>query len=117
MKKLVTIALMLFLFGCANAFVVNLIPEEYPPKPDDYQIAILLEKPTKKYKAIAIIEVSDCGSLKGCVNMLKKEARKLGADAIMEIRDSSEIVGSGTFPIVFVGETRRVTATVIVFEE
>jgi uncharacterized protein YbjQ (UPF0145 family) len=55
-----------------------------------------------------------------CINRLKKEARKLGGDAIMDIRDVSSgksygAVSEGTE--VISAETIRIAATAIVFEE
>jgi len=85
--------------GCASVSVIELLPDKYPPKPDDYFVPIYTEEPAKKYKSIAIIKVeSDTYSLETLVDKLRQRAREIGADAILGLKDQSgsEIIGVGS---------------------
>ena len=89
MRKLLVVAVVaLLLAGCARSR--NTILKEYPARPADHPIDVITSPPTDRaYEEIALLDAkggqfiwSDRGT-SGVIEQMKKEARKVGADAII----------------------------------
>ena len=87
-RVLLSLILAFAVAGCAksSATVLN----AYPARPDDHQIDVLSEFPTdRQYEEVALIDAKGGQhtfadrSGAGVLEQLKKEARKVGADAIV----------------------------------
>ena len=72
----------------------------YPPKPEGYQVEVFrVEPPTRPFERITRLDVHlekaffVGSSLESALPELKKQARLSGADAIIDIRESSSMVG------------------------
>lgn len=95
--------LLLFIWtGCApEVQFLQVGANSYPPKPDVYEVLVFIEgdKPQRDYEVIGMVFVEgdvDQAYIKngksvnfegqGIVDLLKKEAKKHGADAIIDVR-------------------------------
>jgi Putative heavy-metal-binding len=74
--------------------------ESYPPKPEGYQFEVFqTELPSKAFVRISRVDVHlekthfISSSLEDALPELKRQARLSGADAIIEIRESTSAVG------------------------
>ena len=95
MRKTCVLLLLLFLSGCAatTESFVRIGDETYPPKPKDYEVLVFAEGelPQEEYKVIGMVYTvaqREFGVMyhKEIVDLLKEEARKHGADAIIGVR-------------------------------
>jgi hypothetical protein len=92
--------LALVLAACASANVMRLDDVRRPPRPPQ-AVQLLLDQPTRPFRAIALIEVSDEGwglSLETLRRKLTQEAAKLGGDAVVLTRRSSQ-AGTVLMPV------------------
>lgn len=95
--NLFLLGVLLFL-GCYSRSVhfIKHGRESYPPKPDDYQVLVIdnVDELDKEYTIIGLVVVESKADLvfSGMISddkildLLKKEARKSGADAIIDIQ-------------------------------
>ena len=94
----VTATILLLLYGCGNYtdhFLLRQTP--LPPSPEKQFIEILDERPSRPFEKIAKLEVSqgyNFDSYNDLRNDLVDEARKVGADAIIDISMGSHGVGA-----------------------
>lgn len=103
MYKKLSILVLFFLISCAPK--VNFIKvgrTNYPPKPKEYEVLVFWEdsKPEKEYKIAGMVfievaydvldpfQISDSKIL----NLLKKEAKKHGADALIDFQLTSDLM-------------------------
>jgi len=97
MKKIIfSIVVLILLFGCASSVKIKkTYNESFPEKQRNFTIDLFYgeEKPQKKYEKIADIELSWdlLLSWDDPWATLKKKARKLGGDAIIEVRTTSTV--------------------------
>ncbi len=91
MYRLVQLApFLLLLVSCASASVLKINATVLPPR-DASTVQVLLDEPSRKYKTVALVEVSDDGWGLGLDALKKKltaEAGKLGGDAVVISRQS-----------------------------
>ncbi|MGE3172727.1 MAG: hypothetical protein AB7O97_08875 [Planctomycetota bacterium] len=82
--------------GCATASAVRLAATEYPPRPDDHPIAVydtlddVRGRPWIKVGRV-VGEGSDSAAFAAIVAAMQREARRLGADALV-------LTGGGLLP-------------------
>ncbi|MFQ5585366.1 MAG: hypothetical protein ACE5GF_00840 [Thermodesulfobacteriota bacterium] len=91
--------------GCASAHSVKVGLKHYPPKPDTYDPPIVsagdvhaahLTVIGKLFASREVI-ISEENAIPGVIRMMKEKAKKLGADAIMNVtltRDIDKITGN-----------------------
>ncbi len=111
MNKLL-IVFLLFLYSCTYGGATMLTDAKYPAKPNDYNVQLLLEEPTKPHKKIAIVDaVGDMGieTLEDLMKTIKKKCREIGADAVI-LGKYSESSG-GTTMLVPVGTSLSIIST------
>lgn len=93
MQKIIAVLSLMTILGCApQVDFVRTTSERYPPKPDDYEMLVYIkgDRPEEDYKVIGVLQVQGKHGLSGprsdkLVTVLKKEARKNGADAIIDL--------------------------------
>ena len=114
------------LIGCASADVMLTDPsQEYPPT---NSVQLLFEEPNKEYKVIAIIEGNGTqyNNETQVIKAIRKEARKIGAHAIIPLSTDKEYVPTtthanpvqGSPPITIAGGNKITTKTAaIIFIE
>jgi len=99
MRKIFVVLLLFLLCGC-GATVKDFVksgPEIYPPKPESYNILVFFEgdRPTKEFKVIGMVYAEkeantavrwDVVKPEEIIQLLKEEARKQGADAIIDVK-------------------------------
>jgi hypothetical protein len=76
--------------GCYRVYHVKMSDQDYPPKPESYNISVFEKTPGKPYIVIAHIYADPrsgvyCGP-DDVIARLKKRAKELGADALI-VRD------------------------------
>ena len=88
LRFLALVLISFVIVGCAESSATVLL--EYPAQPDDYPIEILSEFPrNREYKEIALLDAKGGQhtfadrSTEAVIDMLKTEARKVGADAVV----------------------------------
>ncbi len=87
----VAVLALLALVGCAGARVQRLTDEKYPPRPKDATIRLYINKVQQPHREIAFIdshavaERTDADREKQLLE-IRDAARKLGADAVHDIR-------------------------------
>ncbi|MBW1754018.1 MAG: hypothetical protein JRF60_07965 [Deltaproteobacteria bacterium] len=126
MKRIAQCVLVFFLvlwaYGCVNTRCIRYETSARSPKPSDFPIEILdgtnIGKP---YKVIGVVE-ANAGKLHSptdTINHLKREARAMGGDALLNIQHGSGggmVVPAGT--IYMYGNLREIwTAKVIVWKK
>ena len=99
-KKFLLFPLLLFIVECGpTAHFIKVGKDDYPVKPEDYEVLVFWgnTKPEREYRVIGLVfvetesqnlfpsEVTD----PEVVNSLKKEAKKHGAEAIMDLKITS----------------------------
>lgn len=96
MKKLVSLSASLLLaVSCASTNVVKLNGKSYPAKPENCEIEILSQTPSKKFEEIAMLNarggqsMMEGKSVQDLIPDMKKKACLQGGDAIV-IKDSKE---------------------------
>jgi hypothetical protein len=117
-------AILTAMMVCSCAPSVSVLRSDsaiYPAK-DISAIQILLDEPEKKYRSIALIEVSDDGNGFGLETLRKSmatEAAKLGGDAVIVSRQSEETTGAlipvGKTMIATTNKVEKLKGRVIVF--
>ena len=94
MYKTCLLLLVLFLGGCAASTecFVKVGDETYPPKPEDYEVLVFAEQelPQEEYIVIGMVYAvtpPQLGAMhdEEILDLLKEEARKHGADAIVGV--------------------------------
>lgn len=94
MKKLIFVSLCLCFIGCTTSMTMYRDP--FPVKDDNAEIDIYhSQPPTTNYVEIAEIKVDAIGSASKNIPLLKREARKIGADAII-IMGPAGYISTGT---------------------
>jgi len=113
-------SLILFL-SCAKADVLVLEPTPHPARLPD-SVAVFLEEPTRPYRAIALVEVSDQSwglSLETLAKRMRLEAGKLGGDAVIIGSQSTEsgavIVPIGNMWYAGATKEKKLVGKVIIF--
>ncbi|MFQ5641949.1 MAG: hypothetical protein ACE5IR_28575 [bacterium] len=100
MYKKLLILLPLLVLGCApQGLLIHFMKvgdKQYPPKPKDYEVLVFIndERPQREYEVIGIVLVEadyerwflQKTSDQEVLNRLKKEARKHGADALIDVK-------------------------------
>jgi len=102
MYKSFIVLFFLLLIGCGASVkdFVNSGPEKYPPKPAGYDVLVFFEgdRPTREFKVIGMVHAEKEANTKirwdivrpdDVIKLLKEEARKHGADAIIDVKISS----------------------------
>ncbi len=131
MRNKLFVLLLFLVFGCGpQAHFLKVSHKNYPPKPDKYDILVFLDdmQPEKEYEVIGTVIFEDESGVlfshkisdSKLINRLKNEARKRGADALIDIEIDSdhEIVPTeGNLLGVGVRLAKRVIAKAIVFKE
>jgi hypothetical protein len=117
LRTLVLAAVAVLVAACATSQSrYFMLDKAYPPKPEGYEVQVYREGvPDRPFERISRLDVHlekthfIGSSLEDAMPQLKQQARLSGADAIVEIRESTSMVG----------ETRiyHVTATGIRFTE
>jgi hypothetical protein len=102
MCKKFSILILFLLFSCApKVHFIKVGQTNYPPKPDEYEVLVFNEdsKPEGEYRVIGMVfievaygvldpfKISDSKIVK----QLKKKAKKYGADAIIDLRLTSDL--------------------------
>jgi hypothetical protein len=91
MRRLVQLApFLLLLASCASASILKIDAAVLPPR-DPSTVQVLLDEPARKYRTVALVEVSDDGwglGLEALKKKLTAEAGKLGGDAVVISRQS-----------------------------
>lgn len=103
MKQLITCLFILFLVGCAQGGTVMLTGEKPQLIKPISEIELLIEKPTKSYKVLALINSSaktqsqffgsSSEAETAALEQLKVQAAQAGADAVMDIKQ--EVLENG----------------------
>lgn len=92
MKNLKTLLFFLlivpmFLMDCTKVETIKYDEVERTPKPEDYQMEVYTEAGApREYKVIGSVFVEANMSHSEIIKKLKSEARKIGADAIVNMR-------------------------------
>lgn len=93
MKRLAGVLIIgiLVMAGCSATHVYRISQEKFPPKPPGAEIELYIGKVKRPHKEIAVIDSRSLGSKddeakKQQLDDLKEIARKLGADAVHNIR-------------------------------
>lgn len=90
------LSLLLVLTACTTADVLRVDPLPRPAR-DPATVEVLFQQPTRAFKVIAWISAANKTTVgvssQKIVNRLRKEAAKLGADALLVTGASSQIVG------------------------
>ena len=89
MLLLLLLIVPMFLMDCTSIETVKYDEVERTPKSEDYEIAVYTEAGVpREYKVIGEVrmEAYSGNSKEGIIKSLKSEARKIGADAIVDIR-------------------------------
>ncbi len=135
MRKILLLFLIIMSSGCYSrkAHFIQHGYESYPPKPDDYEVLVFDkgEEPDREYTVIGLVVVDSKSGLifsgmttyEKIIELLKKEARKHGADAIMDIQiqKDTDLVQKNIdldpdADIIDIESTKRIEAKAIVFE-
>jgi len=94
MKNFKTLLLFLlivpmFLMDCTKTETIKYDEVERTPKPEDYTIEVYTEAGApREYKVIGTVYVEANMSNSEIVKKLKSEVRKIGADAIVDMRNN-----------------------------
>ena len=129
-KKFLVLYLLLFLWGCGpTVHFIQVGKNDYPGKPKDYEILVFFEgdKPEKDYRVIGMVFIDTDSPLlfspqipdSKVVNALKKEAKKHGADAIIDLKVTSdyEKLPDPDLLVIDIRKTKRAEAKAIIFVE
>jgi len=115
MKRL-SIIMMLVVSGCTSGGFVNYGTSFYLPKPKTYEIPVLKTLPNSGYIIIGTVWAEGTPGLTDLDQMLpelRKQARKVGGDALYQLEFSSEwvhnTIGGGS------GRKPKAMAKVVVF--
>ena len=122
MYKTCVFLLLLFLGGCAASTecFVRVGDETYPPKPKDYEVLVFAEEELAQEEYIVIgmvyaVAPPQYGAMhdKEILDLLKEEARKHGADAIVgvtigESRESYDVDYHSRAPDHKLGEAKAI---------
>ncbi|MET0063203.1 MAG: hypothetical protein ABW176_13005 [Candidatus Thiodiazotropha endolucinida] len=94
MARVITAVCLLFLWGCVTSQSSIVKLDDSASYPESDKTIVLLEPPERDFKKIAIIETRGVGNagLPEMLDGMKSEARKIGADAILPVQDTSETV-------------------------
>lgn len=128
-QKIFTVLLFFFMaFGCGpQVHFIKVGSEHYPAKPEDYEVLVFIsdERPEQDYKVIGMVfveaEPDDLFSRQASdpkiVGHLKTEAKKHGADAIIDVHI---VLGNkpdpeATLPFLENSAVKRAEAKAIVF--
>jgi hypothetical protein len=110
--------LALFLTACSTTQTRHrmLVSETYPPKPHGFEVEVFLDGlPQRPFKRIARLDTHlekthfVQSSLSNALPELKRQARLVGADAVIEIREMRSSVGET--------DIFHVTAIAVVYTE
>ncbi|SEN68823.1 Putative heavy-metal-binding [Nitrosospira multiformis] len=101
MDRILTLCLtVLILASCATTQSrYSMLGSSYPPKPEGYDIQVFHDAPQRLFVRISRLDVHlekthfVGSSLDDALQELKKQARLSGADAIVDIREHSSMVG------------------------
>jgi signal recognition particle subunit SEC65 len=78
----------IFLTDCTRVETIKYDEVERAPKPEDYEIEIYTESGAPRgYKIIGTIYVEGNKSNSEIIKQIKSEARKIGADAIVDMKN------------------------------
>jgi hypothetical protein len=128
-KKFLALLPLFFLWGCGpKVHFIQVGEDDYPGKPKDYEVLIYWgdNKPEKEYRVIGMVFIETDSPIlfspqisdSKVVNALKKEAKKHGADAIMDFTITS---GYENLPdpdfVIDIRKTKRAEAKAVVFVE
>lgn len=119
MRQWVGVSVCIFAVACINTSVQRLDHAVRPARSPD-SVTVLLEKPQQPYTVIAVIESSTetvFDSFDDLRNEMIAEAGRLGGEALILGREStdSEFIFTGTAMIK--SERRRMTGEVIVYNQ
>ena len=126
-KKLLLLLLLLLILGCGpKVHFIKVGNEYYPPKQNDYEVLVFLNdvRPEKEYKVVGMVFIETESALlfppqisdSKVINKLKKEAKKRGADAIIDLKITSDTqVLPDNFMTAEVKRMKRAQAKAIVF--
>jgi hypothetical protein len=116
-KKL-SILILLSFFSCApKVHFIKVGWTIYPPKPNEYEILVFREgsKPEKEYRVVGMVFTASDSKI---LNQLKKEAKKHGADAIIDLKIISNYENlPDPDTIIDRRKTKRAEAKAVVFVE
>ncbi len=122
-KKFLTL-LLLLVFGCGPQVHIQFMQvgnKYYPPKPGDYEVVVFIsdEPPEKEYEVIGMVFVETESEISDpeIVNHFKNEAKKYGADAIIDVHIVLESQPDADATISFLDThlVKRAEAKAIVF--
>lgn len=120
-RTLQAIATLTLVAGCASSNVMRLDAEVRPAIAPE-NVEFLLDEPTRTYKAVGLIEVSDDGwglSLDALRKKLGEEAGKIGGEAVILSRRNTEgdavLIPIGAMWYAGSVETSRLVGKVVVF--
>ena len=112
MRRIVLVAIMGFI-SCTYGGFADYDVGKYPPKADNYVIPILETLPDSGYLIIGTVWAEGTPGLTDIAKVLpelRKQARKIGADALYQVEFSTEaILDSGMKP--------KATAKAVVFTD
>lgn len=126
--KILLLSLVLLNSGCYSrkTHFIKHGYDSYTPKPDGYEVLVFDngKEPDREYSVIGLVVVDSQSGLlfsgmtthEKIIELLKKEARKHGADAIMEIRVHKDFELDSEADITGVEITKRSEAKAIVFK-
>jgi hypothetical protein len=127
-KKL-SILILLSFFSCApKVHFIKVGWTIYPPKPNEYEILVFREgsKPEKEYRVVGMVFTEVASDIldpfqasdSKILNQLKKEAKKHGADAIIDLKIISNYENlPDPDTIIDRRKTKRAEAKAVVFVE